>query len=67
MHQLLQISNKHRGAAALSHLSVGMEVDVACLAVDPLSGSIKLSRKALLDDQDRKFFHTRTFALNENQ
>jgi polyribonucleotide nucleotidyltransferase len=33
------------------HLSVGDKVEVLCIGVDPVQGSVKLSRKALLNRQ----------------
>ena len=44
---------------------VGAEVEVKCIGVDPLSGAVKLSRRALLDGADRPLdphAHTAVFA-----
>jgi len=35
-------------------LTVGKEVEVMCIGVDPVQGSIKLSRKALLERKKRR-------------
>lgn len=48
-----EISNVAKGMAAVDQLKVGDTFDVVCLGSDPLSGAVKLSRRRILDSNDR--------------
>jgi polyribonucleotide nucleotidyltransferase len=38
-----------------SHLSIGQKIEVLCIGVDPIQGSVKLSRKALLERKKKVY------------
>jgi predicted RNA-binding protein with RPS1 domain len=48
-----EISNVVKGMAAVEKLKVGDVFDVLCLDSDSLSGALKLSRRRILDQDDR--------------
>jgi len=48
-----EISNTVSGMNAVDLLKVGDVLDVMCIGSDPLSGAVKLSRKRILDQNDR--------------
>ena len=37
------------------HLRVGQKIEVLCIGVDPIQGSVKLSRKALLEQKKKVY------------
>jgi polyribonucleotide nucleotidyltransferase len=37
------------------HLKVGQKIEVLCIGVDPIQGSVKLSRRALLEQKNKAF------------
>jgi predicted RNA-binding protein with RPS1 domain len=36
-------------------LSIGQQIEVLCIGVDPIQGSVKLSRKALLERKKKVY------------
>ena len=70
MLHMSEVSNRVKPSMAMGAnselIKVGQTLDVKCIGVDLLSGTIKLSRKQLLDENDRPLQVGRDLCVKRN-